>query len=73
MHGQDVLRSSCAHLYDKYLKDVEGVEKFDAQTEMERELERQQRLALEDLNRRKRMAEPDLWDEPDHEKKNQNN
>jgi hypothetical protein len=54
------LLDSCAFLHDKYLKDVEGGDKFSIEDERRRENERIRKQKEEDDARRREMSEPEF-------------
>jgi hypothetical protein len=54
------LLDSCAFLHDKYLKDVEGGDKFSIEDERRRENERIQKQKEEEDARRREMSEPEF-------------
>jgi len=53
------LLDSCSYLHDKYLKDVEGSEKFDVEGEKKQEQERLRQQEEEESARRRAMSEPE--------------
>lgn len=54
------LLDSCSFLHDKYLKEVEGGDKFDVEEERRLEHERQRKQLEADEARRKELSEPEF-------------